>query len=194
MLDLDKNQPAMVLDLTKQMPELKKLRGTLGWDPHPLFANSVTQGYDLDIFLIATNAQGKVASTADVIYFNNKHHASGALSVPQDNQTGEGEGEDEFFLAELDKIPANIAQVHVYVFIHQAATRGQNFGMVANTRFDLVNEDTGETAVRYQVTQEFSNETALHVATIARNANGWEIQPQGVGGTFDPNEVLLAYV
>lgn len=194
MLDLDKNQPAMVLDLTKQMPELKKLRGTLGWDPHPLFANSVTQGYDLDIFLIATNAQGKVASAADVIYFNNKHHASGALSVPQDNQTGEGEGEDEFFLAELDKIPANIAQVHVYVFIHQASSRGQNFGMVANTRFDLVNEDTGETAVRYQVTQEFSNETALHVATIARNANGWEIQPQGVGGTFDPNEVLLAYV
>lgn len=196
MLDLDKNAPAMVLDLGKEMPALKKLRGSLGWDPHPLFGASATQGYDLDIFLIATNAAGKVTTAADVIYFKNKFHASGALSVPEDNQTGVDTGDDvdEFFIAELDKIPTSLAQVHVYVFIHEADKRGQHFGMVANTHFDITNEDTGETVVRYQVTQNYSGQTALHVATIARNDHGWEIHPVGDAGVFDPNQVLQAYI
>lgn len=195
-LDLDKNQPAMVLDLAKALPMLKNLRGTLGWDPHPLFNASTTQGYDLDIFLIGTNAAGKVTSVADVIYFKNQFHTSGALSVPVDNQTGvdDGSGEDEFFLAQLDNIPATIAQIHVYVFIHEAEKRGQHFGMVANTRFDITNEDTGEVVVRYQVTQNYSGQTALHVASIVRNAGGWEIHPVGDAGVFDPNQVLQAYV
>ena len=201
-LDLDKNKPAMVLDLAKDVPQLKKLRGTLGWDPHPLYAGNTAKGYDLDIFLLATNAAGKVTDVSNVIYFNNKYHPSGALSVPVDNQTGVNERDadgneievDEFFLAELDKIPAEIAEVHVYVFIHQADARGQNFGMVKDTRFDLVNEETGETLVRYQVTQQFSNETCLHVANLARTDKGWEVRPMGTGGTFDPNQVLQAYL
>ena len=195
MLDLDKNKPAMVLDLTKALPLLKKIRGTLEWDEHPLYKgqNNTTQGFDLDIFILGVNAAGKVTNQGDVVFFNNKFHASGAYSVPVDNQTGEGD-EDEYFEAELDKVPAGLDQLHVYVFMHQAAERNQNFGMVGNTRFDITNAETGEVAVRYQVTQQFSNETALHVATIARNAGGWEIRPVGEGGVFNPNEVLGAYL
>lgn len=197
-LDLDKNKPAMVLDLTKELPLLKNLRGTLGWDPHPLYQNDVNKGYDLDIFLFGTNSAGKVKDQKNIAYFNEnfKHHYSGAYSVPVDNQTGtdvDGE-DDEYFLATLEKMPADIDQLHVYVFIHQAEERGQNFGMVSNARFDIVDEDTGKTVVRYQVTTEFKDETALHVATIARNKGGWEIRPVGVGVVAGPNEVLSAYL
>lgn len=192
MLDLDKNQPAMTLDLTKELPLLKLIRGTLEWDPHPLYASSVSQGYDLDIFLFGTNSAGKITDPANVVYFKNKHHRSGAYAVPVDNQTGEGD-DDEYFEAELEKMPADIDQLHVYVFIHQAQERNQSFGKVANTRFDISNAETGEVAVRYQVTQQFKDETCLHVATIARNGSGWEVRPEGTGGCFGPNDVLKLY-
>lgn len=201
MLDLDKNKPAMILDLTKELPTLKQLKGVLAWDPHPLYAASVTDGYDLDIFLFGANAAGKVFRQEDVVYFHNKEHKSLSYSVPVDNQTGEGD-DDEFFLATLDKIPADIAELHVWVFIHEALKRGQNFGMVANTRFDIHNVDAPKKAdgtdadpvIRYKVTQQFSSETCLHVAVIARTTTGWEIRPVGTGGVFNPNEVLNAYL
>ena len=201
MLDLDKNKPAMTLDLTKELPSVKNLKGVLAWDPHPLHGASVTEGYDLDIFLFGTAADGKIKSQGDIMFFGNKVHSSGAYSVPVDNQNGIGD-DDEFFLANLDKIPANIGELHVWVFIHEAVKRGQNFGMVANTRFDILDVEApakadgtaADPVVRYKVTQQFSNETCLHVAIIARTATGWEIRPVGTGGTFDPNEVLGAYL
>lgn len=200
-LDLDKNKPAMVLNLTKDLPSVKKLKGILAWDPHPLHGASVTEGYDLDIFLFGTNAAGKVFRQEDIMFFGNKAHTSGGYSVPVDNQTGVGE-DDEYFMADLDRIPADIGELHVWVFIHEAAKRGQNFGMVANTRFDIKDVEAPKKAdgsdadavVRYQVTQQFSNETCLHVAIIARSGSGWEIRPVGTGGVFDPNEVLAAYL
>lgn len=190
-LDLDKNQPAMVLDLAK-VPDLKRIKGNLNWDPHPLYRDSVSQGYDLDFFLFGVGADGKIAGGGDVAYFKQKMHASGAYGVPVDNQTGGGD-DDEYFFTELDKMPANIDQLHVYVFIHEAAKRGQSFGMVANTQVDLSDADTGEVKVRYLINQQFTNETCLHVATIARANGGWEIRPIGDGAVADPNEVLSVY-
>lgn len=193
-LDLDKNQTAMVLDLTKDVPALKKLRGELNWDPHPLFKDSVTQGYDLDIFIFCLNAHGKVDSAADVIYFKNKWNSNRSIGVPVDNQTGEGE-DDEFFIMDLENIPADKNKFSIYVFIHDAAARGQNFGMVANTRFDLINDDTKSVEVRYQVTQQFSNETCLHVADVVRREDGhFEVQPIGAGAVAGPNDVVQLYV
>ena len=204
MLDLDKNQPAMTLDLTKDLPKLLNIMGTLQWDAHPLHGTAGVADYDLDIFLFGTNALGKVFRQEDVMYFKNKTHASGAYSVPVDNTNGvdTADGEpDEYFLAHLEKFPADIHQLHVWVFIHDAVNRGQSFGKVANTRFDIRDADApakpdgtlADPVVRYQVNQEFQNETCLHVATIARTATGWEIRPEGNAGVFGPNEVLAAY-
>lgn len=203
-LNLDKNEPAMILDLTKELPALKNIMGTLQWDPHPLHGTAGVADYDLDIFLFGTNALGKVFRQEDVMYFRNKVHASGAYSVPVDNRNGvdtpDGDP-DEYFMAHLDMFPADIHQLHVWVFIHDAVARNQSFGKVANTRFDLRDADApqkpdgsmADPVVRYLVNQEFKDETCLHVATIARTANGWEVRPVGTAGVFNPNEVLAAY-
>lgn len=194
-LDLDKDQPASFLDLTKDVPQLKKLRGELNWDPHPLHPASTESGFDLDIFIFCLNDQGKVTSAADVVYFKNKHHASGAISVPVDNQTGEGD-DDEFFLMDLEALPAQYASFDVYIFIHEAAKRGQNFGMVANTRFDILDDETGNTEVRYLVTQQFSNETCLHAVSIVKDkvTGHITVQPVGTGAVLDPNQVVALYM
>lgn len=191
-LDLDKNQTAGILNLSKTA-NINFLKGVLNWDPHPLYKECVTNGYDLDIFLFALNSNGKITGAQDVIYFKNKVGANGALAVPVDNQTGEGD-DDEFFTADLAKIPASISEVAVYVFIHEAEKRGQHFGMIADAGFELVDADTGETKVRYRVTQDFSGATALHVANIVRGADGWEVHPMGTSANADPNQVAAAYM
>lgn len=189
MLDLNKNAPANILNLTKTLPMLKKLRGEMNWDESVAGADS-----DLDIFIFCLNSQGKITSGNDVIYFNNKFSADGAIAIPVDNTTGSGD-DDEFFSMDLDKLSPQHVEWHVYMFIHEAEARGQNFGAIRNARFELLNGDTGESMVHYQVTQTFQSETALHVASVIRNAAGeYEVHPVGEAGQMDPNEVAAAYM
>ncbi len=195
LLDLDKNKPAMTLDLTKEVPQLKKLKGVLSWDPHPAYPADLAKGIDLDIFIYCLNYSQKVEAQGDIIYFKNKG-TGGPISVPVDNRTGEGDSEDdEFFLADLENLPTNRYQFDVYVFIHDAANRGQTFGMISGAKFRLFDEVLNEELVRYSINQKFANETALHVGSIIRGDDGHiTFQPQGVAGAMNPNEVLQHYV
>lgn len=188
-LDLNKNAPANILNLTKALPLLLNIRGEMNWDEAVVGAEN-----DLDIFIYCLNEHGKITSGNDVIFFNNKYSADGAIAIPVDNTTGGGE-DDEHFTMALDKLSAQHVEWHIYMFIHKAAERGQNFGQIRNARFELLNGDTGESMVHYQVTQTFSTETALHVASVIRNANGeYEVHPVGDAGCMDPNQVAGAYM
>lgn len=188
-LDLNKNAPANILNLTKDLPALKKLRGILNWD------ESVTsQNHDLDIFIFCLNEKGKITSGNDVVYFNNKLSVDGAINVPIDNTTGAGD-DDEYFTLDTTLLGNTHCQWDIFVFIHEATARGQNFGVVKNAKFEIVDDETGESKVHYLVTQEFSTETALHVASVIRNKAGeYEIHPVGQAGEMDPNAVAGSYM
>lgn len=186
-LDLNKNAPANILNLTKALPQLKKLRGMLNWDP------SVTsQNHDLDIFILCLNEQGKITSGSDVVYFNNK--TAPGVAVPIDNTTGAGD-DDEYFTIEMAALSPAHFQWDIFVFIHEAAARGQTFGQIKGAKFEITNDETGESMVHYLVTQTFVNETALHVASLVRLADGsFELQPVGQAGEMDPNQVAGSYM
>lgn len=186
-LDLNKNAPANILNLTKALPQLRKLRGMLNWDP------SVTsQNHDLDIFILCLNEQGKITSGSDVVFFNNK--AAPGVAVPIDNTTGSGD-DDEFFTIEMAALSPAHFQWDIFVFIHDAVNRGQTFGQVKNAKFEITNDETGESMVHYLVTQTFVNETALHVASLVRLPDGsFELQPVGQAGEMDPNQVAANYM
>ena len=186
-LDLNKNAPANILNLTKALPQLKKLRGMLNWDP------SVTsQNHDLDIFILCLNDKGKITSGADVVFFNNK--SAPGVAVPIDNTTGAGD-DDEYFTIEMAELSPAHFQWDIFVFIHDAAARGQTFGQIKNAKFEITNDETGESMVHYLVTQTFVNETALHVASLIRLEDGsFELHPVGQAGEMDPNQVAGSYM
>ena len=104
----------------------------------------------------------------------------------------EGDDDEEMLFA-LDKIPADKAGVAVYIFIHEAGKRAQHFGMVANAKMVLQNQDTSENIAQYNLTQNYSGTTAMHVGNLKRNAGGWQFEPVGEGGNADPNAVLSHY-
>lgn len=191
-LNLTKD-PAMILNLSKTAPDLVTLRGDLNWEPHPVHANCKKNGFDLDIFIVALNANGKIESGDDVVYFNNKFNANGSISVPVDNQTGEGE-DDEFFTVNTQTLRADRSQVEVFVFLHEADIRKQNFGMIAEAKFTISNADTGSAIVEYSLNQNYGTSTALHVGSLVRTGGGFEFHPVGAGGNFGPQEVINMYV
>lgn len=190
MLNLDKS--AGVLDLNKLVPSLKTLRGVLNWDESPIHAKSLTEGFDLDIFVYVLDKNEKITSGNDVVYFNNKSFANGAITVPVDNRTGEGT-DDEYVDLFLEKVPADKEHADVYIFIHKADERGQNFGMMANAGFVLTDVEGKNDLVHYALSN-YTNETALHVGRFSRTTSGWSFNPTGDVAVADPNVVAGAYM
>lgn len=150
----------------------------LGWD-----TNKYDGGFDFDLdataFLLGEN--GKVTSDSDVIFYNNKSHASGSVVHQGDNLTGEGEGDDEVIKVDLSLVPENIHKIDFTVTIHEADTRRQNFGMVSNAFIRVVNEVTGTELIRYDLGEDFSIETAVVVAELYRSGGEWKFNAIGSG-------------
>lgn len=171
-------QKGQKIDLTKTNPGLKNLLIGLGWD-----TNKYDGGFDFDLdataFLLGEN--GKVTSDSDVIFYNNKSHASGSVVHQGDNLTGEGEGDDEVIKVDLSLVPENIHKIDFTVTIHEADTRRQNFGMVSNAFIRVVNEATGTELIRYDLGEDFSIETAVVVAELYRSGGEWKFNAIGSG-------------
>lgn len=193
-LDLNKNTG--FLDLSKAAPSLTKLRGALNWDMHPIHGKDLNNGFDLDIFIFGLNAQKKIQFPQDVCFFNNKTICASAIQMSEDNRTGLDSApgqDDEFFTADLSKIPADKASFDVFVFIHDATNRRQNFGMMANARFELRNEADGSLIQGYNISQ-FTTGSALHIGTVERKGDTWNFNPVGEAAEADPNQVAQAYL
>lgn len=165
------------VSLTKNNPGVSKFTVGLGWD-----ARSTTgDAFDLDAFALLVGADGKVRSQDDFIFFNNKSDAAGSVVHQGDNLTGEGDGDDEVIVVELDKIPADVEKVIIAVSIYEADSRSQTFGQVRNASVRLVDAGTGNEEVRYDLSEDYSVETAINFAELYRNNGEWKFKAIGQG-------------
>lgn len=171
------------VDLTKGNPGLSKLLVGLGWDVNKYDGGS---DFDLDAAAFLLDANGKVTSDADFVFFNNLKHASGSVEHMGDNLTGEGDGDDEQIKVDLSKVPANIDKIDFTVTIYDAEARKQNFGQVSNAyvrvaRIASADDTKGTEVLRFDLMEEFSVETALVVCEIYRRNGEWKFNAVGAG-------------
>ncbi|MDR0804325.1 MAG: TerD family protein [Oscillospiraceae bacterium] len=166
------------VDLTKTNPGLTKLYAGLGWDTNQYDGGAA---FDLDAAAFLLGADGKAVSESDFIFYNNLKHASGSVIHLGDNLTGEGEGDDEEISVDLNLVPASIQKIAFTVTINEAQERGQNFGQVSNAYIRLVNENTKEELIRYDLAEDYSVETAVVVAELYRNGAEWKFNAIGAG-------------
>ncbi len=166
------------VNLSKENPSLKKVRVCLGWD-----TNKYDGGYDFDLDAAAflTGANGKVITETDFVFYNNRLHPSGSVEHMGDNRTGDGEGDDEEIIIDLEKVPQNITGISFTVTIHEADVRGQNFGQVSNAYVRIVNDSNNSQVVRYDLEEDFSNETAIVVGELYRKGTDWSFKAIGQG-------------
>lgn len=166
------------VDLTKTNPGLKNILVGLGWDINQFDSGS---DFDLDASAFLLGENGKTTSDTDFIFYSNLEHPSGAVMHMGDNRTGAGEGDDEQITVDLTKVPANISRIAFTVTIYEAESRRQNFGQVSNAFIRLVNAETDEELVRYDLGEDFSIETAMVVGELYRHNGEWKFNAIGSG-------------
>lgn len=166
------------IDLTKGNPGLTNIFVGLGWDTNQYDGG---QAFDLDAAAFLLNKEGKVANDNAIVFYNNLKDTSGAITHSGDNLTGEGEGDDERVIIELSKVPAEIEKIAFTITIHEAAARSQNFGQVSNAFARVVNADNNEELIRYDLSEDYSIETALVVAELYRHNGEWKFSAVGAG-------------
>jgi tellurium resistance protein TerD len=125
------------------------------------------------------SAGGKVRSDSDFIFFNQPSSADGSVKHLGDNTTGEGD--DEQITVDLTKVPADVDKIAIAVTIHDAELRKQSLGMVSEAYVRIVNASDNAEIVRYDLSEDFSNETALIFGEIYRNSGEWNFRAVGQG-------------
>lgn len=155
---------------------LTKVVVGLGWDTNRYDGGDQ---FDLDAVAFMLKGDGKVRSDADFIFYNNKDGQG--VKHTGDNRTGEGDGDDEQIIVDLNAVPSDIEKIAFTVTIDKAAERSQNFGMVENSFIHIVDEATGAELIRYDLGEDYSIETAVVVGELYRNNGEWKFNAIGSG-------------
>jgi len=165
------------ISLSKTAPELKNILIGLGWDAR----SSDGADFDLDasLFMLATN--GKVSREEDFIFYGQLKSLEGSIEHTGDNRTGEGDGDDEEIKVFLEKIPTAVHRLAITVTIHEAITRKQNFGQVSEAFIRLVNIDNNIEIARFDLSEDYSTETAMIFGEIYRHNGEWKFKAVGQG-------------
>lgn len=178
------------VDLTKGNPSLDKIVIGLGWDVKQFDGG---QEYDLDASAFLLNSAGKCRAESDFIFYNNLTSTDGSIVHTGDNRTGEGDGDDEQINMNLSKIPQDVNRITLVVTIHDAESRRQNFGQISNAYVRLVDENSGEEILRFDLGEDFSIETAIVFAELYRHGNEWKFQATGSGYQGGLGSLVRAY-
>ena len=177
------------VSLSKEAPGLNRILIGLGWDTR------ATDGadYDLDASLFMLSADGRVRSDADFIFYNNLKSSDGSVEHTGDNLTGEGEGDDEAIKVTVTSVPTDVDKLVVAVTIHDAQTRGQNFGQVENAFIRIVNDENNVEIARYDLSEDASVETAMIFGEVYRHGDEWKFRAVGQGYTGGLGPLAQSY-
>ena len=177
------------IDLKKSNPGLSNILVGLGWDPVQQsgggFFKSLFGGgqadIDCDASVFMLNQEGKLSGIKDLIYFGNLKSACKSVLHTGDNLTGEGTGDDEQILVNLDKVPSNIHKLLFVVNIYNCVDRKQHFGMIENAYIRVEDQGNKKEIGKYNLSDNYSEKTTLIVGAIYRKDGSWQFKAIGEG-------------
>jgi tellurium resistance protein TerD len=177
------------LDLTKGNPGLTKLLVGLGWDVNGYSGDD----FDLDAIVFLLGEDGKCASSADFIFFNNLKNSNESVVHTGDNLTGEGEGDDEVIKINLATLPTSVDKIVIAITVFNGEEKGQNLGQVSNAFIRVEDSDKSEELCRLDLSEDFSTETTVIAGEIYRHNGEFKFQATGAGYTGDLKKLCADY-
>lgn len=165
----------------------------LGWDEiqqkRGLFAPK-PQDIDCDAFAILLGYDGHLLNHATkltecTVFFNNLRWSNGSIQHMGDNLTGAGEGDDEQIFVDLNSVPNDVGCIVFAVNIYEAFKRNQHFGMIRNAFIRVVDYDRGVELCRFNLSENYANQTALIAGDIIRTPDGWEFRTDGTAARVE---------
>lgn len=168
------------ISLDKTAPGISEAFVGLGWDTN---VTDTGEDFDIDASVFLLDGNEKLLSDEHFVFYNNLASPDPHKSVEHlgDNRTGEGEGDDEVIKIKLQQVPSEVNKISIVVTIHEADKRQQNFGQVQNAFVRVVDAKNQKEVVRYDLTEDFSVETALIMAELYRRDGEWRINAVGAG-------------
>ena len=127
----------------------------------------------------ACGADGKCMNESGFIFYGNKEGAG--IMHTGDNLTGDGDGDDEQIIVDLNNVPADVQKIAFTVTIYDADKRAQNFGMVENSFIRIFDSASGTELLRYDLGEDYSIETAVVVGELYRHNGEWKFNAVGSG-------------
>ncbi len=124
---------------------------------------------------------GRYVDRRDLVYFGNLNHYSGAVRHMGDNLTGDGEGDDEQIVIDLNSIPPQYDKIVIVVNIFNAEKKKQDFGMISNAFVRIVDAQSGQEFLRYDLSENYPGMTAMIFGEIYRYNNEWKFAAVGAG-------------
>ncbi|MFZ3101905.1 MAG: TerD family protein [Desulfitobacteriaceae bacterium] len=159
------------VDLTKTNPDSMEIIVGLGWVSNQVGSS---QSFDIDASAFLIGANGKVKDENDLVFYNNPSGGQGSVRHSGDNKRGSGEGDDEQIRINLSAVPAYIEKIAFTITINDAQTKRQSFGDLKSSYVRILNAQTNELILKYELGQEFSVETAIVAAELYRHAGEWK--------------------
>ncbi len=165
------------ISLTRTEPGLRKIIIGLGWE------SMATDGTDFDLdasaFLLGPNR--KALGDDYFVFYNNLTSPDGAVEHTGDNRTGGGDGDDEAIHVNLELVSNQVMSIAIVVTIHDASDRGQNFGQINNAFIRIINAETDREIARYDLSEDYSIETAMIFGEVYRHNAEWKFRAVGQG-------------
>jgi len=137
--------------------------------------SSSSSSIDLDASCVLFDEKNGVV---DTVYFGQLKSRDGSIVHTGDNRTGDGDGDDEQILVDLDKIPENIKSL---VFTVSSYT-GQTFDTVENAYCRIIDSSNKNEVARYTLSSQGSH-TAQIMAKLYRHNGEWKMHAIGENGT-----------
>ena len=100
-----------------------------------------------------------------------------------DDQTGgatDGD-DDETIDVDLNKVPPLISSIVFSASIYEFDVRKQNFGQVQNSYIRICNADSGEELCKYELSEDFSTESAIEFGRLYLKDGAWKFEATGIG-------------
>ena len=156
------------IDISKGGKGLRKVVVGLGWDPamvekKGIFGIKKVPGpsVDCDAFAMVMH-NGRITNSEDLIYFGHKTHKSGYIYHTGDNLTGDGDGDDEQIVIDLEHIDCDSIMI-----------------VIENAFIRIVDSMTNQELCRYTLDSKYNNEVSIIFGELVRTNGEWNFVAKG---------------
>ena len=160
------------ISLSKSTPNLKKISVGLGWNAN----------VDLDASAFMLNLKNKVRGDQDFIFYNQLNSSCGSVEHTGDELEGSGGDDEEMILVDLENVPNVIKRIMFTVTIHDEGGANNNFGDVKDAYIRIVNQENNTEIARFDLSEDFSNETAVEFGELSNTNDEWHFK--AIGSAF----------
>jgi tellurium resistance protein TerD len=163
----------------------------LGWEPN----EGTGAKFDLDVSAIMIDSERKLLNKGYFVFYNNLNSPDGSVTHTGDDPDGESSdgGDDESIIIDLNKVSSDVNEILFVVTIDSAEEKRQNFGQVRDSYIRLVDNNTGNEVMKYELGEDFSIETGIEFGRLYRRNNEWKFDASGIGYREDLAFFLSKY-